>query len=96
MTKYSTVDEPKDIAKINTMIQSEVKRTKSEDKLMKLRAESAYLLALVDSPAWANTVKGQKKTYKNVAKSQYAVTARLINKRLKFIGSKKKVDTRLN
>ena len=94
--KYSTVDEPKDIAKINKMIQAKVKTTKSEAKLEDLRKESAYLLTLINSPAWAKTVRGKKKSFVNIAKSQYTMTARAINRKLKSIGSKKVVDTKLN
>ncbi len=78
------------------MIRALVAKQKNYVVLEKRRDESAYLYTLTFSPAWKKKFAGQLLKMRKVAKSEYTKTAKAINKRLKSLGIKKKVDTVLN
>lgn len=81
--KYSHVKGLKDITDINNQIRTQVRKAKTKRKLESLRKESQYLIALVDSPAWSDVVKGRKLKFRAKTKAEYRKTEKLINSKLK-------------
>ncbi|UYL64899.1 MAG: hypothetical protein EJNHJLOP_00010 [Methanophagales virus PBV082] len=83
---YGAVKGVKDIRAINCHIREQIRKAKSRDKITELVRRSLYLYTLTHAPAWKKAFEGKIKRMRQVAKEEYAKTARVANKRLGELG----------
>jgi len=83
---YGAVRGVSDIRAINCYIREQIRKARSRSKITELVRRSLYLYTLTFSPAWKKTFAGKIRRMREVAKEEYARTARVANKRLKELG----------
>jgi len=84
--EYGYVRGINDIRAINCHIREQIKEATTRPKITELVRRSLYLYTLTFSPAWKKAFAGKIRRMREVAKEEYAKTARVANKRLKELG----------
>jgi len=83
---YGAVRGVSDIRAINCYIREQIRRAKKRRKITELVRRSLYLYTLTHAPAWKKAFEGKIKRMRQVAKEEYAKTARTANKQLDKLG----------
>jgi hypothetical protein len=76
---YGEVTSPTSIRKIDRMIRSDIRATKSREQLTELKRRSDYLCTLTRSPAWKTRFGKQVDALLKVGKEENERTVRLAN-----------------
>ena len=84
--EYGIVRGISDIRAINCHIREQIKEATTREKIAKLVRRSKYLYTLTFAPAWKEAFRGKIRRMREVAKEEYAKTARVANKRLEELG----------
>ena len=92
---YGEVNSASDIRAINCHIREQIRRAKRKDKITELVRRSLYLYTLTFSPAWRKRFAGRLRKLRQVAREEYARTARAANRRLRQLGFAARFDEKL-
>jgi len=84
--EYGYVRGVSDIRAINCHIREQIKEATTRPKITELVRRSLYLYTLTFSPAWKKAFAGKIRRMREVAKEEYAKTARTANKQLDKLG----------
>lgn len=82
---YGHIENAKDIGKINRLIRSDIKSAKTRSRLTELKRRSRYLITLMSSPGFSK--RANVGALKRRARSEYAMTTKIANKRLKQVSN---------
>jgi hypothetical protein len=80
---YGNIENSKDIGKINRKIRTEIRSAKSKSRITELKRRSGYLITLTYSPNFKK--RYNVKALRKRARSEYKLTAKVANARLKKV-----------
>jgi len=89
---YGEVNSKTGLKKIFTEIRQDVEKAKSRPDLTELYRRAGYLITLTHAPSWEEKFGREAASYREVAKGEFATTARKINRRAEEIGSEADYD----
>lgn len=85
MINYS-INQSKDISKINVTVKDKIKAAHSSEAVLKLLEVSRTLIDRSKNGDF--DLSGNRKTLTNIAKSEFVMSERTAKKKLKFLGCK--------
>lgn len=89
---YGEVENKTDLKKIFMEIRQDVEKAKSRPGLTELYKRAGYLIKLTYAPSWEEKFGREAATLRNVAKEEFGITARKINRRAEEIGTEADYD----
>jgi hypothetical protein len=89
---YGEVRSKTGLRKIFAEIRHDVERAKSRPDLTELYKRAGYLITLTYAPSWEERFAEQAAALRKVAKKEFGVTARKINRRAEELGTKADYD----
>jgi hypothetical protein len=90
---YSTVNDSRDIIKINKLIRKSVATASTRSAIIRLLRRSLYLVTLTQSSPWIKHFGNKITSIRSTAISQYSVTATFANEIIKKKNLGEFVDT---
>jgi len=84
--EYGYVKGVSDIRAINCYIREQIRKARNRSKITELVRRSLYLYTLTHAPAWKKAFAGKIRRMREVAKEEYAKTAKTANKQLDKLG----------
>ena|SRR5437899_2253777 len=83
---YGEVDNKTDMRTVFHEIRNDVEEAKSRRTLTELHRRAGYLITLTYAPSWEEKFGARAEALREVAREEFARTARGINRRAKEIG----------
>jgi hypothetical protein len=84
---YGEVDSKTGLERVFREIRKDVGRADSRPELTELYRRAGYLVALTQAPSWETKFGRQSGKMRGVAESEFATTARAINRQAKSVGT---------
>ena len=84
---YGEVNSRTGLKKIFAEIRQDVEKAHSRPDLTELYKRAGYLITLTHAPSWEEKFGGEAHELRKVAKDEFGMTARKINRRAKEVGT---------
>ncbi len=84
---YGEVDNKTDLKEVFLEIRKDVDQAKSRADLTELYKRAGYLITLTYAPSWHEKFGKDDDAMRNLAKDEFGITARKINRRAEDIGT---------
>ena len=89
---YGEVKSRAELKKIFVQIRQDVEKARSRPELTELHKRAGYLITLTHAPSWEKKFGKAANQLRQVAREEFAITARKINHRAQEIGTKADYD----